>query len=176
MRRLRRKWTWKQDRGLRALMLSCFLMRGAWGESPEGGVDSKPIFENVQESLDLREQVRTLTRLLEVSRKEVEDFRRLENSGADSAGEEAVFLSRRSVARAARVVAVDPAGRWVAVDAGSAVGIRPGLVFHVFRDDRWIAKVRVEEARERIAGAVIEKVTKGDAPVPGDRVALARDK
>jgi hypothetical protein len=140
------------------------------GGEPAGSVPAENAKES-QECLDLREQVRTLTRLLEESRSREEALR-----GGDSRSGTSGKPGSGAIVETARVVAVDPEGRWVAVDAGTAAGVQLGLVFHVFRGDQWIARVRVEEVRERIAGAVIEHVRKGDAPVPGDRVALARDR
>lgn len=147
---------------MRAVALGAtFAAAGAsGGEPPAGGAET-----NVsQECLDLREQVRTLTRLLEEARSELKRVR-----GADSDAGKAA-----EAASSARVVAVDPKGRWIAVDAGTETGIRPGMELHVMRGEVWIARVRVEEARERLSGAAIEEVRKNDAPVAGDRVALAR--
>lgn len=157
---------WRVGAGMRGFALGAAMAGFGWaggarGEEPAGG---KPVPAAEQECLDLREKVRTLTRLLEEARSEADRLR----EGARGAGAAA------EAAGSARVVAVDPQGRWVAVDAGSGTGIRPGMELHVMRGDVWIARVRVEEARERLSGAAIEEVRKNDAPVPGDRVALAR--
>lgn len=72
---------------------------------------------------------------------------------------------------AARVLAVSPEARFVALDAGAEHGVRAGFAYQVFRGNRWIARVRVREVRGRICGAVVEQA--GAAPLPGDRAALA---
>jgi hypothetical protein len=158
---MRRNVAWKRAVAFGAALAAAGWAPGARGEDPAGG-GRKEAAE--QECLDLREQVRTLTRLLEEARIEGKRLQAVDRSPGAAA----------ATAGSARVVAVDPRGRWVAVDAGSGTGIRPGMELHVMRGDLWIARVRVEEARERLSGAVIEEVRKNDAPVPGDRVALAR--
>ena len=56
----------------------------------------------------------------------------------------------------------------VVLDAGLGLGIRPGMLFGVLRDDRVVGRLRAVDVRERIAGAVLEE-TEGEWPEAGDR-------
>ena len=62
----------------------------------------------------------------------------------------------------------------VAIDQGRREGVRHGLTLTVFRGRRKVAKVRVVDVRERIAGAAVEEAAPGDYPQSGDRAVLVR--
>lgn len=62
----------------------------------------------------------------------------------------------------------------VAIDQGRRDGVRHGLTLTVFRGRRKVAKVRVVDVRERIAGAAVEEAAAGDYPQSGDRAVLVR--
>lgn len=62
----------------------------------------------------------------------------------------------------------------VVLDAGTAAGIRPGMVFGVLRADEVIARVRTVDVRERIAGAKVEALTSDVYPERGDRAVVWR--
>ena len=62
----------------------------------------------------------------------------------------------------------------VVLDAGTADGVRPGMVFGVLRADEVIARVRTVDVRERIAGAKVEALTSDVYPERGDRAVVWR--
>lgn len=62
----------------------------------------------------------------------------------------------------------------VVLDRGARHGLRYGLPVTVVRDGRMVARTRVVDVRERIAGAVVEETAADDWPRAGDRAALAR--
>lgn len=117
-----------------------------------------------REKLDFLEKASTLTPLLR------EGGAAISRVGPGWAGR-----APRDPVRIAAVLEADASGDYVALGAGSADGVRPGHVYDVFRGDRRIARVRVREVRERIAGAVVEKPGRMDVPKAGDRAVLARN-
>ena len=62
----------------------------------------------------------------------------------------------------------------VVVDRGGRDGLRYGLPMTVVRDRRKVARVRVVDVRERIAGAAVEDTVPGDWPQEGDRAVPGR--
>lgn len=72
-----------------------------------------------------------------------------------------------------KVLDVNPALRMVVLDAGRAAGVEPGVVFAVVREGRTVARLRVVDVRERIAGAVLDGVTQVTLQ-RGDRAVLSR--
>ena len=62
----------------------------------------------------------------------------------------------------------------VAVDLGERDGMRYGLPMTVIRDGRPVARVRVVDVRERMAGAVVEDTSAGAYPREGDRAVPTR--
>lgn len=74
----------------------------------------------------------------------------------------------------ARIVDADPELGLVVLDQGARQGIRYGLPLTVLRDRRKVARLRVVDVRERVAGAAVEETVRGEAPQPGDRAVLIR--
>ena len=62
----------------------------------------------------------------------------------------------------------------VVLDQGARQGVRYGLPLTVMRDRRRVARIRVVDVRERVAGAVVEETARGDYPQKGDRAVLIR--
>lgn len=62
----------------------------------------------------------------------------------------------------------------VILDQGARQGVRYGLPLTVMRDRRRVARIRVVDVRERIAGAAVEETARGDYPQTGDRAVLIR--
>ncbi len=62
----------------------------------------------------------------------------------------------------------------VILDQGARQGVRYGLPLTVMRGRRRVARIRVVDVRERIAGAAVEETARGDYPQTGDRAALIR--
>ncbi len=74
----------------------------------------------------------------------------------------------------ARILDANPDLGLVVLDQGARQGVRYGLPLTVMRDRRQVARIRVVDVRERIAGAAVEETVRGDAPQPGDRAVLIR--
>jgi len=74
----------------------------------------------------------------------------------------------------ARIVDANTELGLVILDQGARQGVRYGLPLTVMRGRRRVARIRVVDVRERIAGAVVEETARGDAPQTGDRAALIR--
>lgn len=62
----------------------------------------------------------------------------------------------------------------IAIEAGRREGIRPGLALAIVRSGAVVARARVVEVRERIAGARVEAIAGGSFPEPGDRAVVWR--
>lgn len=62
----------------------------------------------------------------------------------------------------------------VILDQGARQGVRYGLPLTVMRDRRRVARIRVVDVRERVAGAAVEETARGDYPQTGDRAVLIR--
>jgi len=75
--------------------------------------------------------------------------------------------------RGLQVVDVNRDMKVSVINGGSSSGIRAGMIFHVLRDEREIARLRVVEVRERIAGGLIEDINEGLLPEKGDRLVLS---
>ena len=74
----------------------------------------------------------------------------------------------------ARVADVNADLGLVILDQGARQGVRYGLPLTVLRDRRRVARIRVVDVRERIAGAAVEETARGDYPQTGDRAVLIR--
>ncbi len=74
----------------------------------------------------------------------------------------------------ARIVDSNPDLGLVILDQGARQGVRYGLPLTVMRGRRRVARIRVVDVRERIAGAAVEETARGDYPQTGDRAALIR--
>ncbi len=62
----------------------------------------------------------------------------------------------------------------VVLDQGARQGVRYGLPLTVMRGRRRVARIRVVDVRERVAGAAVEETARGDYPQTGDRAVLIR--
>jgi len=62
----------------------------------------------------------------------------------------------------------------VILDQGARQVVRYGLPLTVLRERRRVARLRVVDVRERIAGAAVEETARGDYPQTGDRAVLIR--
>ncbi|MGD9780555.1 MAG: hypothetical protein AB7V14_00220 [Kiritimatiellia bacterium] len=74
----------------------------------------------------------------------------------------------------ARIADANPDLGLVVLDQGARQGIRYGLPLTVLRDRRRVARIRIVDVRERIAGAAVEETARGDYPQTGDRAVLIR--
>ena len=74
----------------------------------------------------------------------------------------------------ARIADADADLGLVILDQGARQGVRYGLPLTVMRDRRRVARIRVVDVRERIAGAVVEETARGETPQTGDRAVLIR--
>ena len=74
----------------------------------------------------------------------------------------------------ARIVDVNPELGLVVLNQGAQQGVRYGLPLTVLRDRRRVARIRVVDVREHIAGAMVEETVRGDYPQAGDRATLMR--
>ena len=74
----------------------------------------------------------------------------------------------------ARIVDANPDLGLVVLDQGARQGVRYGLPLTVMRDRRRVARIRVVDVRERVAGAAVEETARGDYPQTGDRAVLIR--
>ena len=74
----------------------------------------------------------------------------------------------------ARIADANPDLGLVILDQGARQGLRYGLPLTVLRDRRRVARIRVVDVRERIAGAAVEETARGDYPQTGDRAVLMR--
>ena len=74
----------------------------------------------------------------------------------------------------ARIAGVDAELGLVILDQGARQGVRYGLALTVLRERRRVARIRVVDVRENIAGAAVEETARGEYPQTGDRAALMR--
>ena len=74
----------------------------------------------------------------------------------------------------ARIADVNADLGLVILDQGARQGVRYGLPLTVMRDRRRVARIRVVDVRERIAGAAVEETARGEYPQTGDRAVLIR--
>jgi paraquat-inducible protein B len=91
---------------------------------------------------------------------------------AQEAGSEATLPADAPIE--ARIVDANTELGLVILDQGARQGVRYGLPLTVMRGRRRVARIRVVDVRERIAGAVVEETARGDTPQTGDRAALIR--
>lgn len=77
-------------------------------------------------------------------------------------------------AEGARVLDANAGLGLVVLDRGALHGLRYGTPMSVFRGRKQVARVRVVDVRERIAGAAVVETAADDWPREGDRAAPAR--
>jgi polyhydroxyalkanoate synthesis regulator phasin len=78
------------------------------------------------------------------------------------------------VMRDVRVVKVDKALEYVALDVGSLHGVMPGMYFSVMDGDRPIAQLRALDVREDVTGASVDELLNGRFPGVNDRAILRK--
>ena len=61
----------------------------------------------------------------------------------------------------------------VILSGGAQEGLKPGMTFAVVNGDRVVARVRVVDVREKIAGAVVEERDGKSYPQVRDRAVMA---
>ncbi len=109
----------------------------------------------------LRRQVQYLADALAGARAESDalkarlDRKRFEEAGG--AGAEIAFEQVEGWGKDYKILEINEELGIAVLKAGRRQGIRPGLQFAVMRGDRAIAKLRVIDVRETIAGAVVDK-------------------
>jgi hypothetical protein len=74
----------------------------------------------------------------------------------------------------ARIADVNADLGLVILDQGARQGVRYGLPLTVLRERRRVARLRVVDVRERIAGAAVEETGARRLPQTGDRAVLIR--
>lgn len=74
----------------------------------------------------------------------------------------------------ARIADANPDLGLVVLDQGARQGVRYGLPLTVMRNRRRVARIRVVDVRESVAGAAVEETARGDYPQTGDRAVLIR--
>lgn len=71
----------------------------------------------------------------------------------------------------ASVVEVKPEFALVVANIGRAAGVKIGMPFQVWRDNRRVGEVRVIDVRDRFSGAVVQNLVSEDNPIQsGDRL------
>ena len=69
-----------------------------------------------------------------------------------------------------RIVSLKPDLGIAVLSAGSRDGVKPGMPFEIFREDKPIAKILVTEVRGSVSGAVVQELANAADPVKvGDR-------
>lgn len=121
---------------------------------------------------DLEERTRRIRKLSEAlaaaqAALDVAESRRAQTAGAAAAAPADAPVE-------ARIADVNAELDLVVLDRGARQGVRYGLPLTVLRDRRRVARIRVVDVRERIAGAAVEETARGDYPQTGDRAVLIR--
>lgn len=129
-----------------------------------------------QENAEMRRAVAELTRRIRQlstalaeaqAALDVQEARRAAAAGAPA-------VEPLDAPREVRLVDVNAELGLVILDQGARQGVRYGLPLTVLRDRRRVARIRVVDVRERIAGAAVEETARGDYPQTGDRAVLIR--
>jgi hypothetical protein len=76
---------------------------------------------------------------------------------------------------AAKVLEVSPKLRLVVLDVGAQQGARIGMPMMVWRGDRGVAELRIVEVRQKICGALIEKVENNVTLKAGDITRVSKN-
>lgn len=70
----------------------------------------------------------------------------------------------------ARVVSLKPELGIAVINVGMKDGVKPGMPFEIFREDKPVAKVLITEVRNSVAGAIVQELANPADPVRvGDR-------
>ncbi|WP_145068560.1 hypothetical protein [Engelhardtia mirabilis] len=99
--------------------------------------------------------------------------RNLENMSALSGIDLGTLVQQPAVDRSVVDVRMDLSPGFVAINAGSALGIRRGMVFDVYRGQVYKGKVRVETVDEDMCTAVVTTAVDGAAIQVGDNATTA---
>lgn len=171
--------------GLRFFIVSVLLVAGGCSDSQITAepVSDVPSVEAVIGSVSneatavLQAEVDRLQGIVDSLQRELAEARaRMDLAGSGAAASDARVVER-DVRPAAlmnlRVVEVNRDMGVSVIDGGSQSGIRTGMSFHVLRDDRVIARLKIVDVRDRIAGGLIEGAEDDWFPEKGDRVVLS---
>jgi hypothetical protein len=137
-------------------LVVCGTVQVAKGDGP-GGSEREVEF--------LKRQVQYLADELAGARAESDalkarlDRKRFDEAGG--AGTETAFDQVEGWGKDYKILEINEELGIAVLKAGRRQGIRPGLQFAVMRGDRAIARLRVIDVRETIAGAVLEKIHGG---------------
>jgi hypothetical protein len=72
-----------------------------------------------------------------------------------------------------RILDVNRDQQVAVVSGGMRAGMKVGMRFHILREERIIAQLRLIDVRETVAGGLIERVEKNVFPESGDRLILS---
>ena len=127
-----------------------------------------------QRARSLEQQVHDLNSAM-VAERLAADAARVEADRTALPASESPLMSRWVQAGVWRVLERDPGTGLVALDAGKVDGLAPQMRLEIFREDEYIARVRVVEVRDHLSGALIEEMLGEEVPAKGDRAIPARD-
>ncbi len=91
------------------------------------------------------------------------------------AGEKPAAPAGNGSIEAAKVLEVNPKLRLVVLDVGAQQGARIGMPMMVWRGDRGVAELRIVEVRQKISGALIEKVENKVTLQAGDTARVSKN-
>lgn len=123
------------------------------------------------ELVRMKEELARLTLSLAQARADVDEAR-LARSGSHSADVALVASANNIAADGWKITEVNTDLKLVVMDAGSASGLRRGMLLYALRSDKPLSRLRVVDVRERITGAVVEENFGSGSPEKGDRVVL----
>lgn len=92
-----------------------------------------------------------------------------------AAGEKLATPTGSGSIEAAKVLEVSPKLRLVVLDMGTQQGARIGMPMMVWRGDRGVAELRIVEVRQKICGALIEKVDNNVTLKSGDTARVSKN-
>lgn len=89
---------------------------------------------------------------------------------AAAAPQTEVAAAEPSNLQEARIVSLKPDLGIAVLSVGSRDGVKPGMPFEIYREDKPIAKILVTEVRSSVSGAVVQELANAADPVKvGDR-------
>ena len=92
-----------------------------------------------------------------------------------AAGDKTVPLTGVGSIEVTKVLEVSPKLRLVVLDMGAQQGARIGMPMIVWRGDRGVAELRIVEVRQKISGALIEKVENDVTLQAGDTARVSQN-
>ncbi|TDU63049.1 hypothetical protein EI77_04570 [Prosthecobacter fusiformis] len=91
-------------------------------------------------------------------------------SAAAAAPQTEEVATERTNLQDARIVSLKPDLGIAVLSVGSRDGVKPGMPFEIYREDKPIAKILVTEVRSSVSGAVVQELANAADPVKvGDR-------